>query len=68
MSLIQQAQFLIILTDERTDYANREQLVLAIRWVTDDLEVHEEFIVLHQVDSIEAKVIYNNMVLLRIFF
>ena len=68
VSFIQQAHFYTVLADETTDCANREQLVLAIRWVDDDLHVREEFIGLHQLDSIEAKVVFGAIedILLRL--
>ena len=36
------ARCFCIMCDECTDAANREQLVVCIRWVDCDLEVHEE--------------------------
>ena len=56
------------LADETTDCANREHLVFTIRWVDDNLEVHEEFIVLHLVYSIEANIIFSAIedILLRL--
>ena len=38
--------------DETTDSSNREQVVVCIRWVDDQLEPHEEFIGLYKVDDI----------------
>lgn len=38
---IQKADYFTIMIDECT---NHEQLVLCIRWVGENLEVHEEFI------------------------
>ena len=38
--------------DETTDSSNREQVVVCIRWVDDQLEPHEEFIALYKVDDI----------------
>ena len=58
VSAIKVVPFFTIMADETTDCTNKEQLVLMIRWVDQDLMVHEDFIGLHQVDSIEAKVIY----------
>ena len=43
------------MADETTDTSNREQVVICIRWVDESLEVHEDFIGLHQVDMIDAK-------------
>ena len=41
--------------DEMTDFSNAEQVVIVIRWISDDLSVHEEFIGLYKTDSIQAK-------------
>ena len=58
VSFIQQAQFFTILADETTDCANREQLFFTIRWVDNNLEVHEEST---GIDSIEAKIIFSTI-------
>ncbi len=42
------------MADETTDNSNKEQVTLFLRWVTDDLQVHEEFLGLYHVDSINA--------------
>ena len=42
------------MADESTDITNQEQLVICIRWVDKDLNPHEDFIALHQVDKIDA--------------
>ena len=46
--------FLTIMMDETTDASNVEQATLFIRWVTDDLQVHEDFLGLYSVPSIDA--------------
>lgn len=56
-SQLQQSKFFAIMTDECTDSANREQLVICFRWVDLDLEVHEEFFGLYQVSDIAANTI-----------
>ena len=43
-----------IMADECTDIANKEQFTVCLRWVGRDLEDHEDFIGLYQVDSITA--------------
>ena len=43
--------------DETTDVSNTEQVVIVFRWVSDSLEVHEEFFGLYQVASIKAEVL-----------
>ena len=50
-----QSTFYTIMIDETTDFSNAEQVVIVIRWVSDDLSVHEEFIGLYKTDSIQAK-------------
>ena len=42
------------MVDETTDVANKEQLVLCLRWVDADLETHEDFIGLYEVQSIDS--------------
>ena len=42
------------MVDETTDIANKEQVVIVLRWVGSDLSVNEEFIGLYAVDSIQA--------------
>ena len=42
------------MADETTDVSNREQLVLVLRHVHDDLVAHEDFIGLYKVDSINS--------------
>ena len=48
------ASFFCIMCDECTDAANREQLVVCIRWVDYALEAHEEMIGFYKLDNIEA--------------
>lgn len=48
------SKFFTIMADETTDVANQEQVVICLRWVDDDFEIHEEFIGLYKVDSIAA--------------
>ena len=40
--------------DETTDSANIEQVTLFLRWVSEELDVHEEFLGLYSVPSIDA--------------
>lgn len=46
--------FLTIVADETMDVSNVEQVTLFIRWVTDNLQVHEDFLGLYSVTSINA--------------
>ena len=50
---LKKTPFLAIMADETTDTSNRE-FTLFLRWVTDNLEVHEEFLGRYHVDSIDA--------------
>ncbi|XP_062503892.1 zinc finger MYM-type protein 1-like [Corticium candelabrum] len=43
-----------IMVDETTDLSNTEQMVFCLRYVDDDLEVHEEVIGLYSLDSTSA--------------
>ena len=43
-----------IMADECTDVANKEQFTICVRWVGNDLQDHEDFLGLYQVDSINA--------------
>ena len=56
-SSIFDASFYTIMCDECTDSSNREQVVLCIRWINDELEPHEDFIGLYKVDNILANTI-----------
>ena len=56
-SKIRQSPFINIMADETTDIANTEQVTIVISWVTADFVVHEEFIGLYMVDSIDSKTI-----------
>ena len=40
--------------DETTDISNKEQVTFTIRWVSENLEVNEEFIGLYEVPAIDA--------------
>ena len=68
-SLLHKSPFLAIMVDETTDSANKEQVVICMRWVdTDNFEAHEEFIGLYQADSTNASTILSIIrdVLLRL--
>ncbi len=51
---LQDSPFLTVMADETTDSSNREQVTLIVRRVTEELEVHEEFLGLYHVASIDA--------------
>ena len=46
--ITQQAKFYSVMGDETVDISNKEQLILWIRWVNDDLQAHEDFIGIHK--------------------
>ena len=54
---IQSAPFLTIMIDETTDVSNKEQVVVCFRWVDNNLEPHEEFIGLYQVESTQSSIL-----------
>ena len=54
---VQSAMFYTIMVDETTDFSNKEQVVLVLRWVDCDFNVHEDFIGLYNVPSISANVL-----------
>ena len=51
----QSSPILTIMADETTDSSNHEQVTIILRWVTEDFQVHEEFIGLYKVTSIDAE-------------
>ena len=55
---IQSSVFFTLMVDETTDISNREQVVLVFRWVEDDLTVHEDFFGLYQMDTIDARTLF----------
>lgn len=56
-----------IMVDETTDLTNTEQMVFCLRYVNNDVEVHEEFIGLYSLDSTSADSIFGTVkdILLR---
>ena len=51
---LQAFPFLTAMADKTTDSSNQEQVTLILRRVTQELEVHEEFLGLYHVASIDA--------------
>lgn len=60
--------FLTIMADETTDAANCEQVTLSVRWVTDDFQVHEDFLGLYSVPSIDEEMLFSVIKDFLIFF
>ncbi len=54
---IHSASFVTLIVDETTDASNHEQVVLCIRWVDANFEVHEDFIDLFMVNAVDADTI-----------
>ena len=46
------------MADETADVSNNEQLVICIRWVDEDLEVHEDFVGMHHRENTKAEKIF----------
>ena len=61
ISAIQATPFITIMVDETTDIANKEQLVMCLRWVDDNFETHEDFIGLHELPSTSADTILHTV-------
>ena len=55
---IQGSDFISIMADETADVSNEEQLATCFRWVSNDLEVNEEFLGLHPLPSKDACTIF----------
>lgn len=53
-SEIKKAKYFTVMADETADVSNKEQLVLCIRWVDNDLVAHEEFIGLYPLARTQA--------------
>ena len=58
---IKKAKWFSILADECRDIANKEQLTICLRWVDDDLEPHENFIVFYEIPNINADTIFSTI-------
>ena len=54
---IRNSTFFSIMADETTDKTNREQVVIFLRWMDDNLLPHEDSIGMHKVDKIDAETI-----------
>ena len=54
---IRSVEFFTIMVDEATDVSNVSQLVLYMRWVDNELNPHEDFIGLHELEDVNANTI-----------
>jgi len=68
LSKITESPFLALMVDETTDISNKEQLVFVIRRTDADLNVHEDFLGMHEMKSTDAESITSTIktVLLRL--
>ena len=55
-SAIQNVLFYTVIIDETTDFSNKEQVALVIRWVDRDITVHESLIGLYSVPAMDANI------------
>ena len=46
------------MADETADVSDNEELVICIRWVDKDLEVHEEFVGVHPIENTKVETIF----------
>ena len=57
VSNTQSSVFYTIMADETADVSNKEQLVICICWVDENLITHEDFIGMHPIKRTTADVI-----------
>jgi len=48
-------RFFAMIADESTDTAGKQQLTFILRHVSDDFEIHENFIGLHEIDKADSE-------------
>ncbi|CAG2203108.1 unnamed protein product [Mytilus edulis] len=58
---IRKSLYFALMADETTDVANKEQLVVCLRWIDQALDVHEDFIGLYQIDNTSAQTITDSI-------
>ena len=58
-SSILEAEFYTVMADESADVSNKEQVVICIRWIDDNLIAHEDFISLKPVAKCTSEMIAN---------
>ena len=54
---LQNGVWYTIMADEVNDESNREQVIVCLRWIDEQVEAREEFIGLHKVDQIDSDAI-----------
>lgn len=55
---IKRTKYCTIMADEAANVSHNEQLVICIRWVDEDLEVHEDFVGMHHWENTKAETIF----------
>ena len=60
-SSIHDAPYISVMSDETADISNEEQITVVIRRVTADFEVHEKFVGLYTVPSIDSNTIFTKI-------
>ena len=65
---ITKSQFFAIMCDEYTDLSNKEQLSFCVRWVDQQLKVHEDFIGFYEIANMKSDTIVSAIkdILLRL--
>lgn len=56
-SALENTAYYTIMIDETADVSNWEQVVMCFCWVSDDFEVHEDFLGIYVVDIIRCQII-----------
>ena len=65
---IRSAKFYTFMADETADVLNTEQLVICIRWVNDDLNIHGDFVGLHPLAQADAETVAKVIKVSTIYF
>ena len=52
--MMRESGWYTLIADECTDISNKEQFTICIRWVGEDLQVHEDFVGLYEMAEINA--------------
>lgn len=59
ISDIHSQRWFSLMADETRDVSNREQLVICLRWVSDDYDIAEDMVGLVQLDNTTAQTVYS---------
>ena len=58
-ALVQDASFYTVVVDETTDVSNSKQVVICLRWVDVDFQVHEDFVGMYKMPTTDAATLYS---------